>query len=161
MSLLKPNDEILIRLNSLRDLTQKEKILQNLFPDNSTIPEITLPFYCFNGKNIKLGKNIQISAYCTIEDKAEIQIGDNCYLGPNVKLLTTSYEKNPHLKLIHKPIQIGNNVYISGKSIISPGVKIGHNVLIRHGSVVNQDIPDNSTISGNPCKIEYSKPTSD
>ena len=34
-----------------------------------------------------------------------------------------------------------------------PGVKIGDNVIIGAGSVVNRDIPSNSVAAGVPCKV--------
>ena len=32
-------------------------------------------------------------------------------------------------------------------------MKIGNNVIIGAGTVVTKDIPDNSVVVGNPCKI--------
>ncbi len=36
---------------------------------------------------------------------------------------------------------------------VLPGVKIGSNVVIGAGSLVNKDISDNSLAFGNPCKV--------
>ena len=44
---------------------------------------------------------------------------------------------------------IGVNSTIVGK------IKIGNNVLIAPNSFVNVDVPDNSVVVGNPCKIIY------
>lgn len=49
-------------------------------------------------------------------------------------------------------IVIGDNCYIStGVTILGP-VKIGNNVTIGAGAVVNKDIPDNTTVVGVPAK---------
>lgn len=37
--------------------------------------------------------------------------------------------------------------------MISPGVRIGSNVVIGVGSVVTRDIPDWSFAAGNPCRV--------
>ena len=49
-----------------------------------------------------------------------------------------------------KPIEIGNDVWIGGNVAVLPGVKIGNNVVIGAGSIVNKDIPSNIVSVGNP-----------
>ncbi|MDY3920531.1 MAG: DapH/DapD/GlmU-related protein, partial [Hallerella porci] len=51
------------------------------------------------------------------------------------------------------PVEIGNDVWVGGNSVILPGVKIGNNVVIGAGSVVTKNIPDNVIAAGNPCKV--------
>lgn len=48
---------------------------------------------------------------------------------------------------------IGNNVFIGKEAIILPDTVIGSNVVIEAGCVVAKDIPDNSIVVGNPCRI--------
>ncbi len=50
------------------------------------------------------------------------------------------------------PIEIHSNVYISMHSIIMPNVEIGNNCIVCAGSVVADDVPDNTIVSGNPAK---------
>ena len=50
-------------------------------------------------------------------------------------------------------VTIGNNVFIGKEAIILPDTVIGSNVVIGAGCVVAKDIPDNSIVVGNPCKI--------
>lgn len=50
-------------------------------------------------------------------------------------------------------VVIGNNCYIStGVTILAP-VRIGNNVVIGAGAVVNKDIPDDCTVVGVPAHI--------
>lgn len=48
---------------------------------------------------------------------------------------------------------LGNNVDIYANAVIFGGIKIGNNVKIGAGAVVNKDIPDNCTVIGNPLRI--------
>lgn len=48
---------------------------------------------------------------------------------------------------------IGNKVWIGVNSTIVGRIKIGNNVLIAPNTYINRDIPDNSIVVGNPCKI--------
>lgn len=69
-------------------------------------------------------------------------IGDNCTIYHNVTIGKTNDIPS-----------IGNNVTICTGSIIIGGIRIGNNVTIGAGSLVNKDIPDNSVVIGNPCRI--------
>ena len=55
-------------------------------------------------------------------------------------------------KLMGCPV-IGNHVWIGTGSVIVGNIKIGSNVLIAPNSFVNIDVPDNSLVIGNPCKV--------
>ncbi len=48
---------------------------------------------------------------------------------------------------------IGDDVRVYTGAIIFGGIKIGNNVEIGAGAVVNKDVPDNSLVIGNPMRI--------
>lgn len=48
---------------------------------------------------------------------------------------------------------IGNNVYIGLNSTVIGNITIGNDVLIAPNTLVNIDVPANSVVIGNPCKI--------
>lgn len=50
-------------------------------------------------------------------------------------------------------VEIGDNVFVGADAIILPNVKIGSDVIIGAGCVVTKDIPDNSVVVGNPCRV--------
>jgi maltose O-acetyltransferase len=52
-----------------------------------------------------------------------------------------------------RPISIGDDCWIGGQAIIFPGVTIGHRCIIGAGSVVTKDVPDDSTVAGNPARV--------
>ncbi len=115
------------------------------------------PFYCDYGYNIKAGKNVFMNFNCCILDVAEVQIGDNCMMGPNIQIYTATHplefkERNSGREFA-KPISIGKNVWIGGNAVICPGVNIGNNVVIGAGSIVTKSFPDDVFIAGNPAKI--------
>lgn len=47
----------------------------------------------------------------------------------------------------------GDNVDIYANAVIFGGIRIGSNVKIGAGAVVNKDVPDNCTVVGNPMRI--------
>lgn len=58
-----------------------------------------------------------------------------------------------------KDVIINDNVFIGSKVSIMKGVTIGKNSVIANGSVVFDDVPENSIVRGNPAvfykKLEY------
>ena len=64
-----------------------------------------------------------------ILDVSTIEIGDNCMFAPNVQLYTATHplhpvKRNSGLEYA-KPIKIGNNVWLGGGVIVTPGVTLG------------------------------------
>ena len=53
----------------------------------------------------------------------------------------------------NKSVHIGENVWVGAGTVIVPGVTIGKNSVIRAGSVVVKDIPENVVAVGNPCRV--------
>ena len=110
------------------------------------------------GYNVKIGKNFKSFFNLVLLDENEICIGDNVTFGPNVTILCATHpiediiSRNSELEYAKK-VSIGNDVWIKGNTVILPGVKIGNNVIIENGSLINKNIPDNSYASGIPCKV--------
>ena len=51
------------------------------------------------------------------------------------------------------PIVVKNNAYLGKNVIVFPNVTIGNNCIIRTGSVVISNIPDNSIAMGAPARV--------
>ena len=128
------------------------------------------PFHVSYGKNLYIGKNFFANYNCVIMDHAEIHIGDEVFLGPNVSILTVSHPFVPDERRIHHdensfephkrgdfeiiaPVNIGNNVWIAACSIVCQGVSIGDNTVIGAGSIVTRDVPANVFACGSPCRV--------
>ena len=109
------------------------------------------------GYNIFVGENFYANFNCTFLDVSTIEIGDNCMFAPNVQLYTATrplhpVKRNSGLEYA-KPIKIGDNVWLGGGVIVTPGVTLGNNVVVGAGSVVTKSFPDNVVIAGNPARI--------
>lgn len=151
--------EQLFQYNNLEPskIKVRNQLLKKLFGKTSNRFFIEPPFRCDYGYNIFLGDNFYANYNLIILDCAPVTIGDNVMIGPNVSLFTAGHPVHPEPRIagweFAKPINIGDNVWIGGHSVINPGVTIGKNSVIGSGSVVTKDIPDNVVAAGNPCRV--------
>lgn len=109
------------------------------------------------GKHTKIGKSFFGNFNLTIQDDAEVTIGDNCNFGPNVTVATAGHPILPELRekayQYNAPVHIGKNCWIGTGAIILPGITIGDNVVVGAGSVVTKNLPSDVVAVGNPCRI--------
>ncbi|MCW8865860.1 MAG: sugar O-acetyltransferase [Colwellia sp.] len=136
------------------------KRLKSLFHTCGEEVFIEYGFHMDYGDNIEIGDRVFINANCTIIDGAKvanskIQIGADCLLGPNVQLLAVSHDMEASKRLAKAnyadDIIIGNNVWLGGGVTIQAGVTIGDNSIIGAGSVVTNNIEENSFYAGVPA----------
>lgn len=142
---------------SLADFTKKQEIILELFGSVGINPFVGDNFHCDFGKNIHIGDNFHADYNCTMLDVAEIHIGDNCLIGPDVGIYTAGHRLEPEGRVLDGygiPISIGNNVWIGGHSVILPGVTIGDGAVIAAGSVVTKSVSPRTLVAGNPAKIK-------
>jgi len=135
----------------------RTELLKVLFGSTGESIYIEPNFRCDYGCNLHVGENFYANFDCVFLDVCEIRIGENCFIAPGVHIYTATHPIDPRERIsgteFGKPVTIGDNVWIGGRAVINPGVKIGNNVVIASGAVVTKDVPDNVVIGGNPAKI--------
>lgn len=164
-----PSDSELIRLRKIaRQKTEefhatnnenkheRAEILKSLFGTTGKNIYVEPSFRCDYGENIHVGENFYANFNCVILDVAEVRIGDNCLLAPQVGIYTATHpldptERNSGLEMA-KPITIGDNCWIGGHATINPGVCLGNDVVVASGAVVTKSFGDNVVIAGNPAR---------
>ena len=146
------------QLNSLTlaEQTEKQKIIMELFGSVGSNPFVGDNFHCDFGQHIHVGDNFHADYNCTMLDLAEIRIGNNCLIGPDVCIYTAGHRLEPEgrtLDVYGMPITIGNDVWIGGNSTILPGVTIGDGAVVAAGAVVTKDVEPNTIVGGVPAKV--------
>ena len=136
---------------------EREAIIRGLLGSCGNSFQINQPFRCDYGCNIHIGEGFFANFNLTVLDEAEVRIGDNVFIGPNVSIYTACHPLDAETRNTAvewaEPVTIGDNVWIGGSATILPGVSIGNNVVIGAGSVVTKDIPDNVVAAGNPARV--------
>ena len=139
------------------DAEKRQDIMRRLFRGVGERVYMEPDFRCEFGKNITIGNDVYINFGCTILDCAQVTIGDNTLIGPNVSMYSANHSLDAQERitggLIPKEIHVGNRVWIGGNTTILAGVTIGDESVIGAGSVVTRDIPSGVVAAGNPCRV--------
>ena len=137
------------------DFQKRERILDRLVALRGENTVIEPNFFCDYGYNIVIGDNFYANHNLVILDCADIEFGNNVFIGPNCGFYAAEHPIEANLRNqgleYAKPIKVGSNVWIGGGVTVIGGVTIGDNVVIGAGSVVTKDIPSNCVAVGNPC----------
>ncbi len=159
--------ELCIKYNQLPERhPDRNALLKQIFPHSDDSLFVRGPVFVDYGDNTYLGHNVYFNFNLVILDVCPVRIGDNCFFGPNISIMTAlhsliaeerrffySKEKGHQTDNEYgKPITIGNDCWFGGNVTILPGVTIHDNVVVGAGSVVTHDLDSGYVYVGNHAK---------
>jgi acetyltransferase-like isoleucine patch superfamily enzyme len=117
-------------------------------------------------ENFKCGKYVWIGENAVLDASGGLEIGDHTSIGLSVFIWShSSFLANLSMNniiasplIVRKPTKIGSGCFISGPSVIYPGVNIGNKVVVMPMSVVTKDVPNYTLVGGSPA-VEKKKIT--
>ena len=133
------------------------QLLRGLFGAVGEAFYVEPSFRCDYGCNIYVGENFYMNFSCVILDVAEVRLGANCLVGPQVGIYTATHpldalERRSGLES-GKPVTIGDDCWIGGHAVINPGVTLGDGVVVASGAVVTRSFPGHVVVGGNPARV--------
>ncbi|MGO4127806.1 DapH/DapD/GlmU-related protein [Inquilinus sp. YAF38] len=114
-------------------------------------------------ERVRLGRGVIIGPGCTIGAASPIRLGDHVHLSKGVYVETAGLDFSAPLPYphVHKPITIGDGVWIGADAIILGGVTIGAGSVVGAGAVVSRDVPARSIVTGQPMLVRARPPQDD
>lgn len=159
--------ETCIKYNNLPEShPDRAKLLKEIFPHSDESLFVRGPVFVDYGENTYFGKNVYFNFNLVILDVCPVYIGNNCFFGPNISILTALHSLVASERELYfdeekgyvtdreygAPITIGNDCWFGGNVTILPGVTIHDNVVVGAGSVVTHDLESGWVYAGNPAK---------
>jgi maltose O-acetyltransferase len=142
---------------------ERHAILRELVRQVGSDSEILAPFQCDYGWQIRIGARTFINYGAIVLDAAEVVIGDDVQIGPNVQLITALHPLDAVDRRrgteTARPVRIGDGAWLAAGVIVCPGVTVGTDTVVGAGSVVTRDMPAGHLCFGNPCRVIRELPT--
>ena len=133
--------------------------------------EIKGQLFSFEGGKILIGNNVFMNYNSFIGSMEAVTIGNDVIIATNVRIFDnnnhptspTQREMMSHNDFYgelwtwkyaeHKPVVIGDNVWIGEFSAILKGVTIGKGSIVASHSVFTKDVPPYVIVAGNPARV--------
>jgi len=148
------------------DRDARERLLRELLAAVGEGTRMLGPIHFHYGCHTRVGRCCFMNFNFTVQDDAEVSIGDNCCFGPNVTIVTPLHPMLPDERrgivcrdgvarflCWAKPVSIGSDCWFGANVVVCPGVTVGDNCVVGAGSVVTRDIPANSFAAGVPARV--------
>lgn len=108
----------------------------------------------FMPQRIKIGRNTVIGWDCVLDGRGGLRIGNNVDIASNVFIFTAMHDpQDPYYRYVKKKVVIDDNVWISSRATILPGVHVGEGAVVGAGSVVTRDVRPYTIVGGSPARF--------
>jgi maltose O-acetyltransferase len=114
-----------------------------------------IEFVSYKGARISIGDHTFINYGSSITAHDQVKIGSHCLLG-HYALILDNNEHGVEQREVMPPsasVIIEDHVWVGSRTIILPGLRVGHHSVVGAGSVVTKDIPANCLAVGNPARV--------
>ena len=96
-----------------------------------------------------------VNSGCVFENREHVTIGNNCYFGPEVMVVTSTHEiGSAHQRAGNyagAPVIIEDGCWIGARATILPGVIIRRGCVVAAGAVVTQSTESDGLYAGVPA----------
>jgi len=102
---------------------------------------------------LRIGKGTYLNRNTLVVARSNVTIGEECRIAWDVVIMDSDQHPVPGKEMQHKPVVIGDRVWIGCRVIVLKGVRIGDRAVIAAGSVVTKDVPAYAVVGGVPARV--------
>jgi acetyltransferase-like isoleucine patch superfamily enzyme len=111
-------------------------------------------FEYFSPQRLTIGEGTHVNRKCFIDSRGFCSIGNNTSISHEVLILTGTHDVNSaNFAEIHRPVKIGDHVWVGARAVILPGVRVGDGAVVASGAVVSKDVEPFNVVGGIPAKV--------
>lgn len=130
-------------------------LLREMFAAVGERVEVRPRLACEYG-HVRIGAGTFVNVGCVLLDCAQVTIGRDCQLAPNVQLSTATHPleaaaRRSGWESAHA-IVLEDDVWLGAGVIVGPGVRIGARTVVGAGSVVLRSLPAGVFAVGTPAR---------
>jgi UDP-2-acetamido-3-amino-2,3-dideoxy-glucuronate N-acetyltransferase len=111
--------------------------------------------FVFIENQVKIGDRVTIKSGVYLWDGLTLE--DDVFIGPNVTFTNDKFPRSKNSTFLLENTLVKSKASIGAGAIILPGITVGEGSMVGAGAVVTKNVPDYSTVVGNPARI-YKKP---
>jgi len=112
--------------------------------------------FVFIENKVIIGNRVTIKSGVYLWDGLVIE--DDVFIGPNATFTNDKYPKSRHWSDNYQTTVLKQGSSIGAGAIILPGITVGAGSMVGAGAVVTHDVPDNTTVVGNPARVVNPEP---
>ncbi len=106
--------------------------------------------------DISVGARTLINSFCWFENVGRLSIGEGVAVGPHTVIFTSTHHVGSSASRAagswyYLPVTLEDGCWIGGRTLIQPGVTIGHGSIVAAGSVVAKDTEPDWLYGGVPA----------
>lgn len=129
----------------------------NLGKGSRIAPNVSLR----NSQRITIGRDCHVGERCYLwagDSSGRISLGDFVSLAPEVFITASDYQFVTGLPFRNQPkrerdVNIGSDVWLGTRVVITAGVSIGDGCIVGAGAVVTRDLPAGAIAVGVPARV--------
>jgi maltose O-acetyltransferase len=101
---------------------------------------------------LTIGANTNVNAGTVLDARGGLQIGSLVNISPDVSILTAQHDvASPSFEGRTHSTRVDDRAWLSTRSMVLPGVRIGEGAVVAAGAVVSKDVPPWTIVAGNPA----------
>jgi maltose O-acetyltransferase len=139
------------------DGSRRGAILDALFGTAPDDARVEPPVRCDYGANVHVGPEFYANVGCVLLDPGRVEFGARCLLGPAVHVYTATHPLDAAARAAGleraAPVTVGDDVWLGGRAVLTPGVTVGDRAVVAAGAVVVDDVPPDALVGGTPARV--------